>query len=92
MAGIIVSLFTKPVAADKLDNFYALIRTPVKAGEEITAPCTLPAGTIVPAKRKIFAKGGIEILVPSVTSVVGFAIGLFCVVALIGLVFLITRL
>ena len=92
LAGIIVSIFTKPVAAEKLDNFYALIRTPVKAGEEVTAPCTLPAGTIVPVKRCIFAKGGIEILVPSVTSVVGFAIGLFCVVALIGLVFLITRL
>ena len=92
LAGIIVSLFTKPVAAEKLDNFYALIRTPVKAGEEITAPCTLPEGTVVPAKRCIFAKGGIEILVPSVTSVVGFTIGLFCAVALIGLVFLITKL
>jgi Na+/proline symporter len=92
LAGIIVSLFTKPVAAEKLDNFYALIRTPVKAGEEVTAPCTLPAGTVVPVKRCIFDKGGIEILVPSVTSVVGFTIGLFCAVALIGLVFLITRL
>ncbi len=43
IAGIVVSLFTKPVATEKLDNFYALIRTPIAPGEQISAPCTLPA-------------------------------------------------
>lgn len=92
LAGIIVSLLTKPVAAAKLDNFYALVRTPVKAGEEVPAPCTLPVGAVVPAKRNIFAAGGIEIPAPSLTSVVGFIIGLLCAAALIVLVFMITRL
>jgi len=30
ISGIVVSLFTKPVAKEKLDNYYALIRTPIK--------------------------------------------------------------
>jgi Na+/proline symporter len=92
LAGIVVSIFTKAVAAEKLDNFYALVRTPVKAGEEVAAPCTLPVGAVVPAKRNIFAAGGFEIPAPSRTSVVGFIIGLLCAAALIVLVFLITRL
>ncbi len=92
LAGIIVSLLTKPVAAEKLDNFYALVRTPVRDGEEVAAPCTLPVGAVVPVKRTIFAAGGVEILMPSVRSVAGFIIGLLCAVALIVLVFLITRL
>jgi Na+/proline symporter len=75
LAGIIVSLLTKPVAKEKLDNFYALIRTPVKPGEQVTAPCTLPVGAVVPEKRDIFPNTNFEILIPSVTSVLGVLAG-----------------
>ena len=90
-AGIIVSLLTRDVAKDKLDIFYALIRTPVRAGEKIITPCTLPEGAEVPDRRKLFPKTNIEIPFPSRTSVIGFLIGWICVAALIGAVYLITQ-
>ena len=88
LTGIIVSLFTKPVAAEKLDNFYALRRTPVKLGEKITASCTLPEGAVVPKKRVLLPNTSLEIMVPSRTSVVGFLIGWGCVAAIIYAVYL----
>ena len=90
-AGIIVSLLTRDVAKDKLDIFYALIRTPVRVGEKIITPCTLPEGTKVPDRRKLFHKTNIEIPIPSRTSIIGFLIGWICVAALIGAVYLITQ-
>jgi Na+/proline symporter len=91
LVGIIISLFTKPVAKEKLDNFYALIRTPVKPGEKVSAPCTLPEGAVVPEKRNIFPNTNFEISIPSLTSVVGFLIGWGCVAAIICSVYLIAK-
>jgi len=91
MAGIIVSLLTKPVAKEKLDIFYALIRTPVQPGETILAPCTLPEDAVVPDRKRLFPNTSIEIPVPSRTSIVGFLIGWVCVVVLVGTVYFITQ-
>jgi len=91
LAGVIVSLFTKPVAKEKLDNFYALIRTPIAAGEQIPAPCTLPADAVVPEKRNIFPNSNFEIPIPSLTSVLGFLVGWGCVAAIIFSVYLIAK-
>ena len=89
LAGIVVSLLTRPVAKEKLDKFYALIRTPVKLGEKIDAPCTLPADAVVPPKRNIFPNSSLEIQVPSLTSVIGFLVGWACVALIIYAVVLI---
>jgi Na+/proline symporter len=89
--GIIVSLFTKPVAGEKLDNFYALVRTPVKPGEQVDVPCTLPPDAIVPEKRNIFPNTNLEIAVPSRMSVIGFLAGWACVAAIIYSVYLIAK-
>jgi len=89
LAGIIVSLLTKPVVSEKLDNFFALIRTPIKPGEKVTAPCTLPAGAIVPKKRNIFPNTSLEIMVPSRVSIIGFLLGWACVAVIIYTVYLI---
>jgi hypothetical protein len=89
IAAVVASLLTKPVAAEKLDNFYALVRTPVTPGEQVIAPCTLPAGAVVPARRSILPGSNFEILVPSLTSVVGFLAGCGCVAAIIFSVYLI---
>lgn len=89
LAGVVVSLFTKPVAREKLDGFYALMRTPVKPGEEIVAPCTLPAGAVVPEKRNIFPNTNLEIPIPSLASVLGFVVGWVCVAVIICLVYMI---
>lgn len=91
IAGIVVSLFTKPVAAEKLDNFYALIRTPIAPDEQISAPCTLPADAVIPPKRVLLPNTNFEIMTPSRTSVLGFLVGWGCVAVIIYALFLITQ-
>ncbi len=91
IVGIVVSLFTKPVSEEKLDNFYALVRTPVKPGEQVSVPCTLPDDAVVPEKRNIFPNTSLEIAIPSRTSVVGFLAGWVCVAAIIYSVYLIAK-
>jgi len=91
IVGIIVSFVTRPVATEKLDNFYALVRTPVVPGEKVTAPCTLPAGAVVPSKRSIFPGTRFEMLVPSRISVIGFLLAWGCVVLIIYSFYLIVK-
>jgi Na+/proline symporter len=91
ISGIVVSLLTKPVAGGKLDNFYALIRTPIKPGEQVSAPCTLPDDAMVPPKRNVFPNSSLEIMIPSRTSVVGFLVGWAFVAAIVVTVYLIAR-
>lgn len=88
--GILVSLVTRRVDKEKLDNFYALIRTPIQPGEENLAPCTLPEGVEVPDRKKIFNCCDLEIFVPSKTSVIGFAIAWVFVAGIMGAVYLLT--
>jgi Na+/proline symporter len=91
LVNVVVSLFTKPVDKEKLDNFYALVRTPVKPGEQVSVPCTLPDDAVVPEKRNIFPNTSLEIAIPSRTSVVGFLAGWVCVAAIIYSVYLIAK-
>jgi Na+/proline symporter len=91
VSGIVVSLLTQPVAKEKLDRFYALIRTPITPGEQVSAACTLPEGAIVPEKRNIFPNTNLEIAIPSRTSVIGFLIGWVCVAAIIFTVYQIAK-
>lgn len=83
-AGIVVSLFTRRVPEEKLNRFYELTRTPVEADEKIAEPCMLPESTLPSKRRMLLTAGGLEIPMPSVTSVVGFAVAWLCVVILIG--------
>lgn len=90
-AAVVVSLLTKPVAQEKLDRFYALIRTPVVRGEEVKEPCTLPEG-VVPPDRRVFGRAlGLEIPMPSRVSWQGFLAGWAAMAALIGGFILIVR-
>jgi Na+/proline symporter len=91
LAGIVVSLLTPRVAEEKLEAFYALVRTPVRPGEPPTAPCTLPAGVAVQPRRKLIPLRSLEILVPSWTSAAGFAAGWAIVVAIIAVFYWISR-
>ena len=84
VAGIVVSLFTQPVARNKLDRFYELTRTPVQSGEEIDRPCTLPPGVTPAARRMITTACGLEIPMPSRASVIGFVAAWGAVAILIG--------
>jgi len=88
-AGIAVSLFTKQVPKDQLDNYFALARTPVKEIEQPVEPCTLPEGVTPPPPRNLISKWGFEIPVPSMISVVGFLASWVLVAAIIYMVFVI---
>jgi len=79
IVGIVVSLVTMPVAREKLDNFYALVRTPVRRGEKVLVPCTLPEGVVASPKRSVFPGTNLEILVPSRVAIVGFLVTWACV-------------
>jgi Na+/proline symporter len=89
--GVVVSWVTSPVAKEKLDNFYALVRTPVRLGEKVVAPCTLPAETPAPLKRSIFPGTSFEMLVPSRVSVIGFVVTWVCVALMIYSFYLIVK-
>jgi Na+/proline symporter len=91
ISGIVVSLLTRPVATKKLENFYALIRTPITPGEQVDKPCTLPAGAVVPERRNIFTNTSLEIAIPSRISIIGFLAGWACVAAIVCVVYIIAR-
>ena len=84
IAGVVVSLVTRPVPEERLDRYYALTRTPIVPGEEITTPCELPLG-VQPVERKMLTTAfGLEIPMPSKFSWMGFAVGWLGVFGLIG--------
>ena len=78
VVGIVVSLLTRPVGPEKLDRFYQLSRTPVQPGEQVLLPCTLPATTEAVDRPMLLTACGLEIPMPSKTSIIGFmAVWLF---------------
>lgn len=81
--GIAVSLFTKPVSSEKLDRFYQLSRTPVQREETILQPCTLPTNSIVD-RPMMTTFAGLEVPMPSRTSVAGFFTIWLIVAGMIG--------
>ncbi|MEA3224610.1 MAG: sodium:solute symporter family protein, partial [Planctomycetota bacterium] len=91
ISGIVVSLLSHPVATEKLENFYALTRTPVTLGEQVDKPCTLPAGAVVPERRNLFPNTSLEIAIPSRISVVGFLAGWACVAVIVVCVYMIAN-
>ncbi len=90
-AGVGVSLLTRPVPRERLERFYALVRTPVAAGEVVEEPCTLPAGREPAPRRVLLDRWGLEIPVPSAVSVVGFLGGWALVAAMIAGFYWITQ-
>ena len=91
LLGIAVSLFTRPVDREKLERYYALIRTPIKPGEAIERNCHIPKDTPVPPRRNIFPGTSLEFMVPSRQSVSGFLICWLLVFAIVGLFYLIAK-
>jgi Na+/proline symporter len=81
VAGVAVSLITPRVPTDRLQRFYDLTRTPVEEGEVVLAPCTLPVGVAPPQRQMLLTAFGLEVPMPSTTSVLGFVAG--CVAAVL---------
>ncbi|MED5472038.1 MAG: sodium:solute symporter family protein [Verrucomicrobiota bacterium] len=74
VAGVLASLFTKSPDEKKIKRYHDLISTPVREGEIIDEPCTLPVGTLPAKRRKWFAGTSFEICAPSRVSYIGFAL------------------
>ncbi len=72
IAGVIVSLVTRPVAAAKLDRFFRLLRTPIRPGEQVGAPCTLPEDPLPADDSKLVNVPSLEIPRPTRIGIVGF--------------------
>ena len=85
LAGIVTSLFTKRTDTSKLDHFFTLIRTPVRPGEEIDVPCTLPENPLPREEGKLIPLDDIEIPKPSAVGIGGFLISWVVVGLLIAL-------
>jgi Na+/proline symporter len=84
VAGVAVSLVTRPVDEQRLERFYALVRTPIHPGEEVTEPCTLPDEATTLPPRKLLPLKSFEIYVPSAQMLAGFLAGWLAAAALIG--------
>ena len=84
LVGIVVSLVTPAVDPIKLNRFYQLSRTPVQTGEEVLQPCTLPEDAPTVDRPMLLTAGGLEIPMPSRTSVIGFVAVWLLVGGIIG--------
>ena len=85
ISGVVISYLTPGVAQDKLDRFYTVMRTPVKLGEKVDSPCTLPTDPADPIP-KWFNHPNIEIPRPTRLDVGGFLGSWVLVGLIIGLV------
>ena len=85
IAGIVVSLLTQRTPEGKLDHFFTLIRTPVRPGEHVENPCTLPENPLPAETGKLIPVDDIEIPYPSAVGMIGFILAWFGVAILVGL-------
>lgn len=84
IVGVVVSLLTPRQPQEQLDRFFSLIHTPIKPGEEVASPCTLPEDHL-PANDKLFSHPDIELPKPTVIGLGGFALAWLCVGLIIWL-------
>ncbi len=84
---ILVSFFTPRTRDEKLEKFYAALRTPVQGVEPHLGPFELPPGVTPPPPRKLIPVKDLEIPMPTVVGMVGFGVFWLWVVALIALVY-----
>ena len=83
LAGFVVSLLTRRVEPTQLENYYQLIKTPVKPGEpSLEEPCTLPARIQTETRKELFPGRSLYLPIPSRTSILGFA-GMGILIALL---------
>jgi len=84
---VVVSLFTRRVAAEKLNRFYTCLRTPIGPNEPETEPFTLPPDTPPAPHRPLINHPDFEIPRPSTIGIVGFLAAWVGVGLLIGAVY-----
>ncbi len=91
IAGIAASLLTRRTATEKLDDFFRLIRTPVRPGEIVDQPCTLPEDPLPMETGKLIPVADLEIPMPSRMGLGGFVLAWICVGAIIWFTMMLAR-
>jgi Na+/proline symporter len=89
LAGLVTSLCTPRPPREQLDRFFRLLRTPVRPGERVAEPCTLPEQP-EPEVPRWFPRGDIELPRPSREGMVGLLVACGFVAAIAALPSLIT--
>jgi len=84
---VVVSLFTKKVPAEKLNRFYACLRTPIGPDEPEAEPFTLPAGVQPGLRNVLIQHPDFEIPRPTLIGIGGFLAAWLGVGLLIGAVY-----
>ncbi|NUN97455.1 MAG: sodium:solute symporter family protein [Candidatus Omnitrophica bacterium] len=90
-AGVWISLLTPRHDTARLDRFYNLLRTPIRPGEVILAPCTLPEGVTPANPPKLLGHPDLEIYRPTRTDTVGFLVACLVVVIIVMSVWMLAR-
>jgi len=72
LVGIIACLITRRPSKERLDDFYLLLRTPVRPGEKVLIPCTLPEDPLPPETGKLIPHPDIELPMPTKVGMIGF--------------------
>jgi Na+/proline symporter len=84
---VVVSLFTRRVPAESLDQFYACLRTPIGPDEPETEPFTLPPGVQPTERKALIDHPDFEIPRPTMIGIFGFLVAWAGVAILIGAVY-----
>ena len=90
VSGLLVSQVTPRPPREQLDAFFLLLRTPVRPGERIATPCTLPDNP-APQAAKMFDHPDIEFLKPSRLGVIGFLLAWVCVGVIVWIPYWLAR-
>jgi Na+/proline symporter len=69
---VVVSLLTKRVPSERLDQFYACLRTPIGPNEPETEPFTLPVGVQPGPRNTLIQHPDFEIPRPTLVGIGGF--------------------
>lgn len=82
IAGVTTALLTKPQSPQQLDEFYTLLRTPVREGETVPVPCTVPEDNT--EREPVIEIGSFQFPTPTRLGVGGFIVAWVLVFAIVG--------
>ena len=90
VSGLLVSFVTPRPPREQLDDFFRLLRTPVRLGEHVAAPCTLPENP-APQVAKLFDHPDFELPRPSRLGIAGFVVAWFFVALIVWIPYWLSR-
>ena len=90
VSGIVVSFITPRTSPEKLNKFFDLLHTPVRPGEKVLSPCTLPENPL-PRGEKLLNLEDVELPKPTLVGLGGFVVAWVLVGLIVWLTFWLSR-